>query len=395
MFKKSQKSLRCSLLILVSVSLLVGLGAGLGANAKPTTYGIGFFGPITGGLAYYGDMMWWAMTLHVDKVNAAGGINGVMVELIPGDNASDPKEAAALAHKHAGDPRVHIVVGGFASVLTFTAQPIFKLNELVHMSVGTTHIDIARLSPWNFRVVYHDEFQTEFLAKWVALAYPEVKRVAMIYELSDYNIGVMEGFRYHAPAYGIEFLDPLAYPTGTTDFIPLLIAIKGMEPDALFVNAYHIEAGLIMKQARAVGLELPLFFGADSVVSPVAIEVGGEAIEGLAGSIPFVFDPAVAPPPVVEFVEAFRERWGTDPDWVAAHAYDAVGLAMRALEAVGADRKAIREYLAGIDTYEERYEGITGSIVFDEHGDVAKPAFMVVVKEGEWVMHPVQVPPEE
>ncbi len=271
---------------------------------------------------------------------------------------------------------------------------------MVNISPTNTHKDIGvKGKGWTFRVVYRDDFQAEFLAQYVDEVLG-LKRVALMYELADYHIGLRDAFIPVAKARGLEIVASEAYPTGATDFLPTLTKIKGLAPEAIFLASYFSEAGMIVKQAREIlGMDV-LFFGADGIMKPGFVKVAGvENAEGVIGSLPFVADKTLAGPVTLEFLQAFEKRFGLEADWIGAKTYDALGVVVRALRAVGpgvnfdamAMRPLIRKYFADIASPAVGYEGVTGLIYFDKHGDSVGPAFVGIFKEGIVKMHPRQL----
>jgi len=356
--------------------------------------------PFTGINAMFGVLVWRGAEMMAEEVNDAGGIDGRMIELVKFDDVGDPKEGVAAAHLVAGDPTIPVLVGFIFSGVTFAAQPILRDAGLVNISPTNTHKDIGRRGEgYTFRVVYTDAFQAAFLARYVDEILG-LKRVAIMYELADYHIGLRDNFVPEAEARGIEIVALEAYPTGAVDFLPSLTKIKGLAPEAIFLASYFTEAGMIVKQAREIlGMDV-LFFGADGVMMPKIVDVAGiENIEGVIGSMPFVADKELAGPITMEFLLAFEERFDLEADWFAAKTYDALGVVVRALRAVGpgvdfdamAMRPLIKEYFAGMTSPAVGYEGVTGLLYFDEFGDSVGPAFMGIFKDGAIRMHPRQL----
>jgi len=365
---------------------------------EPIVIGLG--APFTGINAKFGELMFRGAEMKTEEINAAGGIDGRMIELVKFDDVGDPKEAVAAAHLVAGDKRIPVLVGFVFSGCTFAAQPILRAAGLVNISPTNTHKDIGRKGEgWTFRVVYRDDFQAEFLAQYIDEILG-LERVAVMYELADYHIGLLKAFVPEAEARGLEVVAQEAYPTGAVDFLPSLTKIKGLAPEAIFLASYFSEAGMIVKQAREIlGMDV-LFFGADGIMMAGFPKVAGiESAEGVIGSLPFVADKDLAGPITLEFLLAFEERFDLEADWIAAKTYDALGVVIRAIRAVGPDvhfdamkmRPLIREYFAGMTSPEVGYEGVTGLIYFDEHGDSVGPAFVGIFKDGTIRMHPRQL----
>jgi branched-chain amino acid transport system substrate-binding protein len=284
-----------------------------------------------------------------------------------------------VATKLASDPEVVVVVGHLCSSSTLAALPIYREAKLPAISPASTNVDIGKMSPYYFRNVYRDDFQGAFLARYV----DEVKdydKIVIFYEVNDYSMGLMTAFMKEALTRGVRILGTEAYTSDTTDFKPQLTKFKMMKPDAIFNPGYAPQGTLIASQAAALGLRADMF-GADGLDDPLMLK--NPDAEGLFVTTPFL--PDKAGPQAAKFVESYRRLCGQDPNWFAANTYDAVGMAVRAIKAVGLDREKIRDYLAGIDSPDKAYEGVAGKVYFDKNGDCLKAAFIKEIRDGKWV----------
>lgn len=335
--------------------------------------------PFTGQLASFGEGVQNGALLMGEEVNAAGGINGRKVEIVLEDELCDPKEAATVATKLANDPGVSIVIGHLCSSATLAALPIYRSAELPAISPASTNVKIGEMSPYYFRNVYKDDFQGAFLARYVKQV-RNFDEVVIFYEVNDYSMGLMGAFMKEAIQQGIKVLGTEAYTAETTDFKPQLTKFKRMKPDAIFIPGYAPQGTLIVSQAASLGMKVG-FFGADGLDDELMTQ--NPDAEGLFVTTPFL--PDKAGPQAAGFVAAYTQKYGKAPNWFAANTYDAVGMAVAAIKAVGQDREKIHAYLAGIDSKEKAYEGVTGKTYFDQNGDCLKDAFVKEISGGRWV----------
>jgi branched-chain amino acid transport system substrate-binding protein len=340
---------------------------------------IGVAGPFTGPLASFGEQMKIGATMMADEVNAAGGINGKKVEPVFMDELCDPKEAATVGTKLANDRNIPIVIGHLCSSSTLAALPIYRSAGLPAISPTSTNVSIGQMSPYYFRNVYRDDFQGEFLARY-AKSIKNFKKVVIFYEVNDYSMGLMSAFMKEAVQQGIQVLGTEAYTSETTDFKPQLTKFKMMRPDAIFVPGYHPQALLIAGQAASLNIKAT-FFGADGLDNPVMLN--NPDTEGLFVTTPFLVDKAG--PKAAGFISRHKQARGEDPGWMTANTYDAFGMAIAAIKAVGPNREKIREYLAAINTIDKAYDGVTGLTYFDANGDCLKAAFVKEISDGQWV----------
>lgn len=335
--------------------------------------------PFTGPLASFGEGIKNGALLKEDEINASGGINGRMVEIVLADELCDPQEAAAVATRFAHDPQVVIVIGHLCSSATLAALPIYKEAGLPAITPASTNPEIGRLSSYYFRNVYRDDFQGDFLAAY-AEKVKKFKKVAIFYEVNDYALGLKDAFTKAAEKLGLRIVGAESYMAKTADFKAQLSKFKMLRPDAVFIAGYAPQATLIISQARSLGLKCA-FFGADGLDDAVLLK--NPDAEGLFVTTPFLADRGGAR--VNDFVEHYREKFSLEPNWFAANTYDAVGMAAAAIAAVGLDRGKVRAWLAGVSSPEKAYQGITGATYFDENGDCLKAALVKMIRDGRWV----------
>ena len=335
--------------------------------------------PFTGQLASFGEGVKNGAMLMAQEINAQGGINGKQIEIVLEDELCDAKEAATVATKLANDPSVSVVVGHLCSSATLAALPIYRAAKLPAISPASTNVSIGKMSPYYFRNVYKDDFQGEFLAEYINKA-RGFKKVVVFYEVNDYALGLMAAFMKGAVKEGIRVLGTEAYTSETTDFKPQLTKFKMMRPDAIFVSGYAPQGKLIVSQAASLGIRAK-FFGADGLDDNILLE--NPDAEGLFVTTPFL--PEKAGPAAKEFLRAYKSKYGIEANWFAANTYDAVGMAIDAIKAVGEDRVKIQKYWAGMDSKDKAYMGVTGATFFDANGDCLKSAFVKEIKGGKWV----------
>ncbi len=341
--------------------------------------------PFTGQLATFGEGVKNGAELKASEINAAGGINGRSIAISLEDELCDPKEATNVATRLAGDQQVSIVIGHLCSSASLAALPIYRKAKLPAISPASTNPQLGKSSPYYFRNVYKDDFQGAFLARYISEALGW-KKVAIFFETNDYSMGLKSAFVEEARKQKVRIVGEEAYTSETTDFTPQLSKFRMLRPDAIFIPGYAPQGTLIISQARKLGLNVG-FYGADGLDDEIML--GNPDAEGLLVTTPFL--PDGAGPEASGFIEAYRKRFGKEPNWFAANTYDAVGIAARAIEKVGTDREKIREYLASMNSPERGYHGITGLTVFDENGDCLKAAFVKTIRKGQWVSAEKQI----
>jgi branched-chain amino acid transport system substrate-binding protein len=350
-----------------------------GAEKAPGTEGIqvGFFGALTGPTATFAQSGRNGVTLAVEELNGAGGVlGGKRIELLVEDDRGEASEAASVVSKLITRDHVVALIGEQASSRTIAAAPIAQSYGVPMISPTSTNVDVTKKGDYIFRACFTDSYQGGVLASF-ARRDLEAKSAAILVDArSDYSVGLAQAFRESFEREGGKIAGELKYTEGDSDFRAQLTAIRALAPDVLLVPGYYTDAGLIARQARALGMTAVLL-GADGWDSPKLAEIGGEAIEGAYFSNHYsVDDPS---PAVRTFAAAYRRRFGADPDSIAALSYDATKLLADAIKRAGStEGKRIRDALA--DT--KGFAGVSGTIDMDADRNPIKPAVILKVERG-------------
>ncbi len=359
-------------------------------SIKQGTIKIGCGAPITGDSAQFGVMLKKGIELGLEEINGAGGVDGKTIEVIYGDDCSQPQEAVAVAQKFAGDKDIVAVIGHFNSICSIPSRSVYDEAGLLEFSPASTNADFAKGSKWAFRNIFNDRFQGQSIARYIKNQL-KLKKVAVFYDNDDYGAPLKDFFVAEAKKLGLEVVGTEAYEKDTIDFSPQLTKIKGLNPDIIFISGLYSHAGRIVAKARELGIATQ-FIGSDGLFSSDFIALAGKAAEGTIISCPFLSQ--LGGEKGKEFSDKFQEKYGEVPDAWAVLSYDALNMIVDTIRSVGTDRTAIRDAFAKIDSPEKAYKGVGGPIYFDENGDCKKPIHMATVKNGQFVPAPIQMPVE-
>jgi branched-chain amino acid transport system substrate-binding protein len=358
------------------------------SDTKPIVIGVA--GPFTGPSAQFGVQIRYGVTLAQEEINEAGGINGRPVELVFEDDAAQQSEANKVALKLASNPDVIAVVGHFNSSCSLAARGIYADAGIVMFSPASTNTTVTQGYDNVFRNIFNDRFQGESVARLLKEVMG-MDRVAIIYDNDDYGRGLYDYFNAKAEELGLRVVAATAYDRDTTDFRPLLQPMIKRRPEALVLGGLYQEAALITMQARELGMSVPLI-GTDGVFSDKYVELAGKSADGTRVTTPFVFDDENER--AVAFASRTKARFGSEPDAWAALSYDALKIVASAIEHSGADRAAVRDHLAAMDTVAEAYDGLSGVTYFDANGDCVKPVMISEIRDGKFRMAKEQLPTE-
>jgi len=353
--------------------------SGGSGGAAADTIKVGEFASLTGKEAAFGQSSHKGTLLAIDQINAAGGELGKKIELVYEDNQSQPGQSATVVRKLITRDNVIAILGEVASGRSLEAAPICQQYKIPQISPSSTNPKVTEMGDYIFRVCFIDPFQGTVMAKF-AEGTLKAKRVAMLSDAaSAYSAGLGQYFRERFLADGNELVIEQKYSGGDKDFKAQLTAIKAANPEAIFVPGYYTEAGLIVLQARQLGIKVPLF-GGDGWEAPELIQIGGSAIEGCYYSTHY--SPQDKSEAVQSFVKAFQAKNnGETPDAMAALGYDSAMVLANAIKRAGTtDGAKLRDAIAAT----KDFPGVTGKTTIDEHRNATKAAVIITIKDGKF-----------
>jgi len=338
--------------LLVALSLT----AACGEQRGPIVFGMA--GPFDEG---FGRANRLGAELAMRQINAANGIKGDSLHIRFMDDGGEGSRAASIAQAFVENDSIVAVVGHVTSGAMEAAARVYD-GQLTAVATTASSASLSGISSWVFRVISSDVQNSVDLAKFATRL--GKKRVAILYENNAYGRGLADNFR---KAFVDSVIGLDAIPTSGDGAEIYVSWIASRRPDLVFVAGTERSGIAILREARRQKVTAE-FLGGDGWTGVVA----DSSSEGALVGAPFTpLDPR---PRAQEFVTAYREAYGHDPDGNAALAYDAVKLLASAVEAVGRDRAKIREWLA-TRTGESAHPGVTGTIAFDSLGDPAGQAF--------------------
>lgn len=357
---------------------LLALAAATAVLTAKETIRIGEYASLTGKEASFGQQSHKGLTLAIEEINAAGGALGRKLELFTEDNQTKPGESATAAKKLISRNKVVALIGEVASGRSLEAAPIAQAAKIPMIAPAATNPKVTQTGNYIFRVCFIDPFQGTVMAKF-AQNDLKAKRVAILSSVSNaYSVGLAKFFKETFVANGGLVVSEKNFSEGDKDFRAQLTAVKAANVDAIFVPSYYTEAALIARQARDLGLTVPLF-GGDGWVADQLLEIGGDALNGCYYSTHF--SPENQDPVVQAFVKKFKARWGANenPDAFAALGYDAAFVLVDAIKRAGTtDGPKLRDALAAT----KNFAGVTGVTNIDANRDASKPAAIIAIKGG-------------
>lgn len=337
---------------------------------------IGAYLSMTGSTATFGTSTNNGVKIAVEEVNKAGGVLGRKIKLLTEDTQSKPAEAVNAVTKLISRDKVRALIGEIASTRSLAAAPIAQQNRIPMVSPGSTNPEVTKKGDYIFRVCYIDPFQGEVLAKF-AYNSLSLRNVAVLKDIkNDYSIGLTDFFVRTFTGLGGTIVEEQAYSEGDADFKAQLTAIKAKNPEGIFVPGYYTESALICKQARELGLSVPIF-GGDGWDSNELLEIGGDAMNNTYFTNHYAPDDTSAV--VQEFVAKYRNAYnGETPDAMAVLGYDAANILFDAMRRAGTDDPTkVRDALATtVD-----FPGVAGTTTIDADRNARKAVVIIAIND--------------
>lgn len=369
---------------LVLGTVLAGLAAGCGGGEKKAdTIKVGANLEMTGGSASYGISSKNAIELAFKEINEKGGINGKQLELVVADNKSEAAEATNAMQKLVSQDNVVAVIGPNLSSSVIAASAINNSAKVLDIAPMATNpyvtVDQAsgKTKDFNYRTCFIDPFQGTVMAKFATAELGVGNAAILIDNSSDYAKGLAQFFKENFVKEGGAVTAEESYLQKDTDFKATLTKIKATNPDFLYVPGYYQEVGLIVKQARELGMNMPIS-GGDGWDSAKMPEIAGTAALNNT-YFSSLYSPDDSSDINKNFVAAYEKAYGQKPDVFAALSYDSALLVAEAIKNAGSTEPAkISEAMAKINGF----SGVSGSVTFDDKHNPVKSAVILEYKDG-------------
>ena len=361
--------------LLAIMIALIFMGNTVAADLK-----IGVVSPMTGATATFGQENVNGIKLAYEKLKKG---TGKKFDLIIEDDKSEAIESTNATRKLLSVDKVSVMIGAPTSSLALASAPIVQEAKIPFITPTATNAKVTQVGNFITRACFTDDFQGVVMAKFAINTLKKKKGLTLIENTSDYSKGLAKAFGDEFTKLGGEMLnvEELTYAAKDTDFQSLLRKVKRANPDFVFIPGYYVEVGLIIKQARALGINIP-FLGGDGWDSPKLFEIAGEAVKG--SYISNHFAPDDKSPVVQNFVKEYEKAYGTKPGSFAALGYDSLGIVADAMKRAKSTKPTdIRDALVAT----KNYQGITGTITFDENRNPKKSAVVLEATPSGYVFH--------
>ena len=367
----------------MAVTMFAGCGSDgkdAGSDSNEVKLGLNF--ELTGAAATYVNTELNGIKFAMKEFNAKEG-NKFKYVGVEGDNKSDNAEATNIATKMVSEDKVDAFVGPATTGASLAIYDVANNANVFVISPSATGSGVTTKQNGDvyenvYRVCFEDDYQGAAMAVYARETLKVSKAAVLMDNSEPYSKGLSAAFESKFKEEGGNIVIKENYQSKDTDFNASLTKIKNSGCDALYIPGYYTEVGTIIKQAREMGINVPII-GGDGFDSSDLVKLAGD--KKYLNDVYFTtaYTTVNASDELKAFIEAYKKEYGEDPSMFSALAYDAANLMMQAYEEAGTkDHDAVKEVLDKME-----FKGVTGTFTFDEKHTPKKAALVVKVVDGE------------
>lgn len=356
----------------LALAALGALGTSFAAQAQEQTVKIGVTGPLSGANAFAGKDNENGVRLAIEELNTQNiKVGGKLLRfaLQSEDDAGDPKQGVTVAQKLV-DSKVRFVLGPYNSGVAIPASRVYNDAGALMSTVGTNPKITQSGYKGVFRIVASDSQVGGAMANYAAREL-KLKNVGVIDDRTAFGTGIATEFKRQAQAAGMKVAGHEFTNEKASDFAAILTALRAKKVDAIFFGGYAPQAAPMVRQMKALGLNVPLL-GGDTLCSPEMAKLGGAAVGdnvrcAQAGAI------IAKQPAGPAFLAKYKERFKRDPDVYAPSFYDQTMFIAQAMKAAN----SVEPAAVSAQLRSATHQGVVGSYGYDDKGNLKKTAVTV------------------
>lgn len=343
---------------------------------------LGGLAPITGNFAEYGKGFKISFEAAVAEINAAGGVNGYMLEVIVKDTQGEPVTSSTMATQFAEDEEILAILGDFSSSSCLANTEIIDRYGIVQLSPTCSSPLFAEGSEYNYGINGLTSTEGQFGAKYIVGEYLGAKSVGIIRADNDWSAATVTPFIEQCEREGIKVVVDEKYKQDESDFSSIITKVQSLNPEVLVVLDQGTAVSAIFNACDSVGWDIPRVNVGASTSAQIAQQLTTPG--NILTTSPFVFDPSNVE--LAAWRDMFVEKAGFEPTIHPVAARDCVYLIRQAIENIGdgeVTRDAIKNALHSMEM-----DGFTGRIIFNPAGDITRRMYNIceINKDLEWVI---------
>ncbi len=320
--KKLTAIVLCLLVISFVISTLFISGC-----AEKEEIQIGVILPLSGNIAWLGEMHKWGIDLAIEEINSQGGIKGRKIELIYEDDQNDPQKAVSAFRKMITTDNPIVIITAMSNS-GMAVRPLAEENKIILFANGN-HPELVKGNEWVFRIFLTSEQEAEVMAK-IAVEDLRLEKVAILYINDASGEGGKSVFEKIYTNLGGKITITEKYDRNSVDFRSEVTKVISTKPDAVYLIGYGNAAGQVLNQLKELGYKEKIL-GTSNFGGPPISEIAKEAIEGSVFTTP-LYDPQVPTLQIEEFITKIKSRSGKTAQWNTAMEYDGIYVIKQALE---------------------------------------------------------------
>jgi ABC-type branched-chain amino acid transport systems, periplasmic component len=335
---------------------------------------IGVITSITGERALVGEYAKKSIDMAVEDLNKASGVLGKQVQVVYEDDLGTDVGAVNAFNKMATDKDICAIVGPYYGTMILALNGEIAKAKIPVLSATSLATVASFKNQWLFQARTHDGYVPAALVDFATKKFGN--KVSIIYGTDASGVGQEKAAKEALQKKGLTPVTDDAYNSGDKDFTAQLVKVQKANPDVIIAFGLQQEAGLIMKQARAMGIKAPIC-GLASYVSKIAIDLAGSASEGVYALTDYV--PSTPVQKGQDFAKEYKTKYNIESDFTAAVDYDKFQLIVEAIKiANSTDRDAIRQAMFKI----QNYQGVSNNFSFDKDGVGGTTILLTQIQNG-------------
>ncbi|WP_240480948.1 ABC transporter substrate-binding protein [Ectothiorhodospira sp. BSL-9] len=375
---------------MAAVTTLLALAVAGPAPASDEPIRIGAFVSATGPASFLGDPELKTLEMYVERINEAGGVLGRPLRLIHYDDGGSASEARNFANRLLRRDRVDVLIGGSTTGTTMAAVPLAERARTPMISMAGALTIVEPVRPWVFKTPQSDRMAAERVLS--DMQERGITRIGLISGTDGFGRSGREQTLEVVEQFGIQVVADQTYGPQDTDMTSQLTRIRNTEGvEAVFNFGFGQGPAIVTRNYAHLGIDLPLY-QSHGVASDRFLDLAGSAAEGVRLPASALLVPDALPDddpqkPVVQgYKEAYEARWNTSVSTFGGYAYDALHLAIHAIEQAGStDPEAIRDALESV----QGFVGVTGvfNMTPEDHNGLEPESFRLLeVRDGRWAL---------
>ncbi len=353
----------------VIAALGVAAGMAFASGAQAQTIKIGVVGPTTGAVTQYGDMVREGVDTAVERINAAGGINGKKLETVVIDDGCEPKQGPVAANRVVNS-KIGFVVGHVCSGATIAAADIYNNEGVVMVTPSATSpaLTDGKNYEFIFRTIGRDDQQGPAAAKFI-LDKIKPKKVAVLHDKQSYGQGIATAVKNDLEKGGVAVAVFEGINAGDSDYSAVITKLKSQGVDFVYYGGYHPEMGLLLRQAAEQGVKAK-WMGPEGTGNPDINAIAGDAVEGMLLTLPADFTQNAAN---ADIVKAFEAKKRNASGAFQMTAYTATQVIADGIKGAGSDDPTkVAKYL-----HANSFDTPIGKVSWNKQGDLTNFQFDV------------------